>query len=147
MATDKFKEGMTERFKVLVGLLIRSGLAKNNTEVGVLMNQPPQAISKMLMGERIITLEQIATLSRNTNINSNWLLKGEGPVFIENTIEQGDIVTVITRAIADGRIPAPEGEQMIAELVKLRNLLQEKQEEINGLQGKVMTLMESQKKS
>lgn len=147
MATDKFKEGMTERFKVLVGLLIRSGIAKNNTEVGVLMNQPPQAVSKMLMGERIITLEQIATLSRNTNINSNWLLKGKGPVFIEETVEKGDIVTVITRAITDGRIPTPEGEQMIAELVRLQNLLQEKQEEINGLQGRVMNLMESQKKS
>ncbi|MCE7996555.1 MAG: hypothetical protein HEP71_31575 [Roseivirga sp.] len=146
MATDKFKEGITERFKMLVGLLIRSGLAKNNTEVGVLMNQPPQAISKMLMGERIITLEQIATLSRNTNINSNWLLKGVGPIFIEEGIDEGDIITVITRAITDGRIPTQEGEQMIAELVKLRNLLQEKQEEINGLQGKMMDLMESQKK-
>ncbi len=147
MATDKFKEGITERFKVLVGLLIRSGLAKNNTEVGVLMNQPPQAISKMLMGERIITLEQIATLSRNTGINSNWLLKGEGSVFIEENDTKDDIITVISRAIIDGRVPTLEGEQMIAELVKLRNLLQEKQEEINGLQGKVMTLMESQKKA
>lgn len=146
MATDKFKQGMTERFKVLVGLLIRSGLAKNNTEVGALMDQPPQAISKMLMGDRIITLEQIATLSRNTNINSNWLLKGEGPVFIEEDSDKTDIVTAISRAITDGRIPALEGEQMIAELLKLRNLLQEKQEEINGLQGKMMNLMESQKK-
>lgn len=142
-----FKQGITERFKVLVGLLIRSGLAKNNTEVGALMDQPPQAVSKMLMGDRIITLEQIATLSRNTNINSNWLLKGEGSVFIEENSDNTDIVTAIGRAITDGRVPATEGEQMIAEVLKLRSLLQEKQEEINGLQGKMMSLLESQKKS
>lgn len=145
MATDKFKEGITERFKALVELLIRRGLAKNNTEVGALMNQPPQAISKMLMGDRIITLEQSATLSQNTNVNTHWLLTGQGSVFLEDKAGPQDVVTIVSQAIDNGFIPTAEGARVIEEITSLRKQLLEKERRITELQDQVISLTTSKK--
>ena len=147
MATAAFKEGITERFKTLVGLLIRRGLAANNTDIGGLMNQPPQAVSKMLSGDRIITLEQISILAQNTQLNANWLLSGEGEVFYEGRPETEDIVTAMTRAMGDGKVEVPLGEQAIHTIVALRNELIDKQDEINDLNKKLVELLELIKKS
>lgn len=132
---------------MLVGLLIRRGLAKNNTDVGILMNQPPQAVSKMLAGDRIITLEQISTLSQKTQLNANWLLSGEGEVFYEGRPEALDIITALTRAMSDGKLDVPVGETAVQTIIDLRNELIEKQDEINDLNKRIVELLELIKKS
>jgi predicted RNase H-like nuclease (RuvC/YqgF family) len=42
------------------------------------MNQPLQVVSKLLTGQRIITLEQTQKLILNTNITAHWFITGEG---------------------------------------------------------------------
>lgn len=83
MAKEEFKKEMTTRFNQLVEYLKESGQAKNNTEVGKLIGQPLQVVSKLLSGERVITLEQSGELSKNSNIDANWLLTGKGEMVIE----------------------------------------------------------------
>lgn len=141
MATSTFKEGITERFKMLVSLLIRRGLAKNNTDVGLLMDQPPQAVSKMLMGDRIITLEQITKLSQRTDLNANWLLIGEGEVFGQLKQESADVISSLTKAVNAGQLSVTLGEDAITTITELRNKLLEKQEEVNDLKSKTIDLL------
>lgn len=87
MAKTDFKEEMTERFKKVVDYLKKYEIATKNTEVAKLIGQPLQVVSKLLSGERIITLEQTSELIVNTNIDSKWLLTGEGEM-IKGEMEQ-----------------------------------------------------------
>jgi hypothetical protein len=87
VAKTDFKEEMTERFKKVVDYLKKYEIATKNTEVAKLIGQPLQVVSKLLSGERIITLEQTSELIVNTNIDSKWLLTGEGEM-IKGEMEQ-----------------------------------------------------------
>lgn len=80
MATEEFKNEVTKRFALLVDALKKRGY-KNNTQIAKLINQPLQVVSKLLSGERIITLEQVGELCINSNANSYWLLTGKGGMF------------------------------------------------------------------
>lgn len=78
MASKIFKSEMTRRFVEVVKYLIMSEAVSSKTEIGLLMNQPLQVVSKLLTGQRIITLEQTQKLILNTNISAHWLITGEG---------------------------------------------------------------------
>ena len=68
---------MTRRFVEVVKYLMMSEAVSSKTEIGLLMNQPLQVVSKLLTGQRIITLEQTQMLILNTNINAHWFITGE----------------------------------------------------------------------
>ena len=78
MANVEFKKTITKHFIEVVKYLKVSGRVKSKTEIGEIIGQPLQVISKLLSGERIITLEQMQMLIKNTNVNSYWFLTGEG---------------------------------------------------------------------
>ena len=78
MASKIFKSEMTRRFVEVVKYLIMSEAVSSKTEIGLLMNKPLQVVSKLLTGQRIITLEQTQKLILNTNINAHWFITGEG---------------------------------------------------------------------
>ena len=78
MANIEFKKTITKHFIEVVKYLKVSGRVKSKTEIGEIIGQPLQVISKLLSGERIITLEQTQLLIKNTNVNSYWFLTGEG---------------------------------------------------------------------
>jgi len=82
MAKQDFKEEMTRRFNRAVEILKDSGYS-TNTQIAELIEQPLQVVSKLLSGERIITLEQASALSRNSRINIIWLLTGNGSEIVE----------------------------------------------------------------
>ncbi|MDA9036444.1 hypothetical protein N9H73_05315 [Flavobacteriaceae bacterium] len=77
MANVEFKKTITKHFIEVVKYLKVSGRVKSKTEIGEIIGQPLQVISKLLSGERIITLEQMQMLIKNTNVNSYWFLTGE----------------------------------------------------------------------
>ncbi len=78
MASKIFKSEMTRRFIEVVKYLIMSEAVSSMTEIGLLMNKPLQVVSKLLTGQRIITLEQTQKLILNTNINAHWFITVEG---------------------------------------------------------------------
>lgn len=98
MAKEEFKKKMTQRFNEVVKFLKENGYAKTNTDIGALIGQPLQAVSKLISGERIITLEQASLLSANSPINSFWLLTGQGEIEaypnIENLFYEQDGVKI-----------------------------------------------------
>tara|TARA_B110000046_G_scaffold170058_1_gene189698 strand:- start:438 stop:887 length:450 start_codon:yes stop_codon:yes gene_type:complete len=87
MANIEFKKSMTEHFIEVVKYLKISGRVKSKTEIGEIIGQPLQVISKLLSGERIITLEQMQLLIKNTNINSYWFLTGVGSMIDDDDHE------------------------------------------------------------
>jgi hypothetical protein len=141
MASQEFKEAITLRFKELYDLLIRRGLARNNTELGNLMDVSSGAVAKMLIGERIITLEQTAKLSERTGINAHKLLTGEGPVFVEIT-EKEDAIAKLSRMMNDGTIPPKDGESIIETILELRRDNTSQKDEIVELNQKLLKLMQ-----
>ena len=78
MASKTFKSEMTRRFGEVVKYLMMSGVAQSKTEISWLIEQPLQVVSKLLNGERIITMEQTQKLILNTQIDAHWFLTGEG---------------------------------------------------------------------
>ena len=78
MANNEFKKAITKNFIEVVKYLKISGQVKSKTEVGEFIGQPLQVISKLLSGDRIITLEQMQLLIKNTNVSSYWFLTGVG---------------------------------------------------------------------
>ena len=85
MASEVFKNEMTRRFVEVVKYLMMSEAVSSKTEIGLLMNQPLQVVSKLLTGQRIITLEQTQMLILNTNINAHWFITGEGLMLKEQS--------------------------------------------------------------
>jgi hypothetical protein len=85
MASKSFKKEMTQRFIELVKFLTMSEKVQSKTEIGILMDQPLQVVSKLLSGERIITLEQIQKLILNTNIDAHWFITGKGLMLRDDT--------------------------------------------------------------
>ena len=73
MASKHFKSEITRRFVEVVKYLMMSEAVHSKTEIGLLMDQPLQVVSKLLTGQRIITLEQTRKLILNTNVNAHWV--------------------------------------------------------------------------
>jgi|TARA_B100001059_G_scaffold100683_1_gene100379 antitoxin component HigA of HigAB toxin-antitoxin module len=77
MTSKVFKTKMTRRFVEVLKYLLMSEAARSKIEIGLLIDQSLQVVSKLLTGKRIITLEQTQKLILNTNINSHWFITGE----------------------------------------------------------------------
>ena len=149
MASESFKADVTSRFNLLVELLIKRGLAKNNSGVARLMEQPAQIISKLLSGERIITLEQTSALSRNAQVNGDWLLTGKGDIFKEETEappSPDDLIAAVATAVARHEIPKILGERIVEQLSQMRDDLMAHKTEINELNQRIIKMLDLSKK-
>lgn len=149
MASESFKDGVTQRFNLLVDILIKKGLAKNNSAIARLMEQPAQIISKLQSGERIITLEQASALATNAKVNANWLLTGKGEVFKEEERIQplpDDLIAAVATAIAHHEIPRAIGEQIIEQMTAMRKELISHKDEINDLNQRIIKMLDLSKK-
>ena len=145
MASTEFKQGITSRFNRLVVMLNKTGKAKNNSEVAALMNQPVQIMSKLLNGDRIVTLEQVSTLAQNAGVNSDWLLTGRGTAFRNETNEASEkenLVNRVTTAIFQAEIPKELGEDIIRELMAFRDNSTRQQEQINELNLRIIKMLD-----
>lgn len=146
MISQDFKSEIGERFKLLVNLIMNRGLAGSLTEVGKLMGASTQAVSQIVKGERLATLEQINTLAKATNFNPSWLLMGTEPVFLEETDSEEDIIIIVTKAVNNGQIPINKGEQIIEYMRHVQNALSEKDAEILKLNDEIIALLRVVKK-
>jgi len=148
MASVAFKNGVTERFVLLVDTLIRSGVAKNYTTIARLMDQPLQVVSKIMNGERIVTLEQASALSKNAKINADWLITGVGEMFKQQALEmdtavEGDILLEITRAVSRFELSGPLSEKIILAISDLKKENGELKNEVSSLKEKIIRMLEA----
>lgn len=148
MASVAFKNGVTERFVLLVDTLIRSGVAKNYTTIASLMGQPLQVVSKIMNGERIVTLEQASALSKNAKINADWLITGVGEMFKQQALEmdtavEGDILLEITRAVSRFELSGPLSEKIILAISDLKKENSELKNEVSSLKEKIIRMLEA----
>ena len=80
---------MTRRFVEVVKYLTMNKAVHSKTEIGLLMNQLLQLVSKLITSPRIITLEQTQKLILNSNINSHWFITGEDLMLVTKGIRNG----------------------------------------------------------
>ncbi len=149
MASESFKDSVTQRFNLLVDILIKKGLAKNNSAIARLMEQPAQIMSKLQSGERIVTLEQASALAKNTNLNVNWLLTGKGEVFKEEDKTQplpDDLIAAVATAVTRHEIPGLLGDRIIEQLSAMRDELVAHKDEINELNQRIIKMLDLSKK-
>ncbi len=149
MASSVFKQGVTERFNHLVELLVRNGRVKNNTAIAKIIGQPVQVVSKLLSGERIITLEQASALSKEVDVNSDWLLTGKGDIFHakkERAINPDNIVAEVSAMIIRNELPKTTGEKIIKTITNLREENGRQKDEINSLNQKIIKMLELARK-
>ena len=146
MISEEYKSAFSHRFKHFITLIINRGLAKDQNEVAKLMNASAQAVSQMMKGERLATVEQIDKLSQATGLNANWLLTGTEPLFLEKEEPVEDIIVMITKAVNEEQIPAEKGQIIIEYIREFQNKVEAKDEEINKLTNEVIDLMRVIKK-
>ncbi len=145
MASSAFKQEITERFNLLVSLLIRNGRVKNNTAIAKIIGQPVQVVSKLLSGDRIITLEQASALSKEADVNTDWLLTGKGEVFLareQPQINADNLVADISAMVTRNEIPKEIGEKIIQVLTELKEENSRQKDEINELNTKIIKMLE-----
>jgi len=145
MASSAFKQEVTERFNLLVDMLIRNGSVKNNTAIAKIIGQPVQVVSKLLSGDRIITLEQASALSKAVDVNTDWLLTGKGEVFLpkeQPRINADNMVAEISAMVTRNEMPRGIGDKIIQVLTELRDENVRQKDEINGLNGKIIKMLE-----
>ena len=140
MASKHFKSEITRRFVEVVKYLMMSEAVHSKTEIGLLMDQPLQVVSKLLTGQRIITLEQTRKLILNTNVNAHWFITGEGLML------NGQDASVKESKMAyylSGNRPS----KAIAALLPLVSDLEERIEELKKDNEEVREQMKQMKKS
>ena len=132
MASEVFKNEMTRRFVEVVKYLMMSEAVSSKTDIGLLMNQPLQVVSKLLTGQRIITLEQTQMLILNTNINAHWFIAGEGLMLKEqsSSVKESKMAYYIngnrsSKAIAAMLPLVSDLEERIEELKKEKRTIRE----------------------
>lgn len=146
MISQDFKSEIGERFKLLANLIMNRGLAGSLTDIGKLMGASTQAVSQIVKGERLATLEQINTLAKATNFNPSWLLMGTEPIFLEEPDHEEDIIVMVTTAMNNSQIPLAKGEQIIKYIREVQNGLDEKDTEIMKLNDEIIALLRVVKK-
>lgn len=124
MASKNFKIEMTRRFVEVVKYLTMSEIVHSKTEIGLLMDQPLQVVSKLLTGQRIITLEQTQKLILNTNINAHWFITGEGLMLKDQN-------TSLEESRMAYYIGGNKSSRAIAAMLPLVSDLEERMEELN----------------
>ena len=147
MATATFKTGVTERFILLAETLMRSGTAKNYTSIAKLMDQPLQVVSKLMNGDRIVTLEQASALSKNAKVNADWLLTGVGEMFRKQeiaTVESADdILLEISRAVSNFELQGPLAEKLVVAFTDLKKENGALKDEVSSLKEKIIRMLEA----
>ena len=144
MASPEFKDAIIDRFNELVEELFKRGIVKNNTGIARLIKQPLQLISKLLGGERILTLEQLSALSTNAGVNPDWVLTGNGSMFKENGVVPPvaeDIIAQVSKAAANGDMPEYVAAKVIAEITSLREMNEQQKDELNKLNKKIIQML------
>ena len=74
---------MKDRFKQ-----IRKALNLSQTEMGELLGKGLRAIQHYEKGERSIDKTVIILLEKVYNVNSDWLINGNGSMFIDNKFDE-----------------------------------------------------------
>lgn len=140
MASKHFKSEITRRFVEVVKYLMMSEAVHSKTEIGLLMDQPLQVVSKLLTGQRIITLEQTRKLILNTNVNAHWFITGEGLML------NGQNASV-KESKMDYYVSGNRSSKAIATLLPLISDLEERIEELKKDNEEVREQMKQMKKS
>ena len=140
MASKHFKSEITRRFVEVVKYLMMSEAVHSKTEIGLLMDQPLQVVSKLLTGQRIITLEQTRKLILNTNVNAHWFITGEGLML------NGQNASVKESKMAY-YMSGNSSSKAIAALLPLVSDLEERIEELKKDNEEVREQMKQMKKS
>lgn len=146
MATATFKTGVTERFILLAETLMRSGTATNYTSIAKLMEQPLQVVSKLMNGDRIVTLEQAGALSKNAKVNADWLLTGVGEMFKTEEVvleASDDILLEISRAVSRFELQGPLAEKLIFAFTELKKENGALKDEVSSLKEKIIKMLEA----
>jgi hypothetical protein len=140
MASKHFKSEITRRFVEVVKYLMMNEAVHSKTEIGLLMDQPLQVVSKLLTGQRIITLEQTRKLILNTNVNAHWFITGEGLML------NGQNASVKESKMAY-YVSGNRSSKAIAALLPLVSDLEERIEELKKDNEEVREQMKQMKKS
>ena len=137
MASKDFKTEMAQRFIEVVKYLTMSETVHSKTEIGLLMDQPLQVVSKLLTGQRIITLEQTQKLIQNTNINAHWFITVEGLMLKDqnNTLKESQMAYFISGDKSSKTIAAilPLVSELEERIEGLRKENEEIREQMTGL--------------
>lgn len=140
MASKHFKSEITRRFVEVVKYLMMSEAVHSKTEIGLLMDQPLQVVSKLLTGQRIITLEQTRKLILNTNVNAHWFITGEGLMLNGQNASVKESKTAYY-------VSGNRSSKAIAALLPLVSDLEERIEELKKDNEEVREQMKQMKKS
>lgn len=137
MASKSFKKEMTQRFIEVVKFLTMSEKVRSKTEIGLLMDQPLQVVSKLLNGERIITLEQAQKLVLNTNIDAHWFITGEGLMLRDDksSIKESKMAYYLSSNKSSRSIAA-----VLPLVAELEERIEELRKENQGIQNHVKEL-------
>ena len=141
MISQEYKQEIGERWRILVNLIIQRGYAKDQTEVGKLVGIQSQAMSSMMRGERIMTIEHINSLAKITNFNTAWLLMGQEPIFLEKQEDETDIIDLVVTAMNNGQIPQDKAERIIKEFNSLRQQVTDQHLKIEELNNEIIGLL------
>lgn len=128
---------MTQRFIEVVKFLTMSEKVRSKTEIGLLMDQPLQLVSKLLNGERIITLEQAQKLVLNTNIDAHWFITGEGLMLRDDksSIKESKMAYYLSSNKSSRSIAA-----VLPLVAELEERIEELRKENQGIQNHVKEL-------
>lgn len=146
MASAGFKIGVSDRFILLVETLMRSGKAKNYTAIAKLMDQPLQVVSKLMNGDRVVTIEQASALSKNARVNADWLLTGVGEMFkkdVELIEPADDVLLEISRAMSRYELQGALAEKLIMAFTELKKENSALKDEVSSLKEKIIKMLEA----
>lgn len=141
MIDPDFKAGIALRFKLLVSALMNRGTVADTKELCEIMDTVPQSISDWQLGKRMPTLAHIDLLTKNLNVNPQWLISGVEPMFLEKAEEEQDMIVMITQAIGTGLIDTARGEKLIAYIRSLQTEIKDRDEEIIKLNNEIVELL------
>lgn len=145
----------SKRLKILVNHLISDGHFKNKTELANAMGEnTASGLSELLAGNKRIRVDHLENIKKIVpEFNSNWLLTGEGDMYISpSTVYQvaepqstyvpgkGDISSLLEDILS--RLD-PEGAKLIYHLkVEIDNLIKERDKAKDEIIALVETLRE-----
>ena len=124
-----------------MSFLKNQGLIKDQQALAELFEVSKQSVSDMQNGKRLPTLEHIHILTRELNVNPNWLINGEDPMFIKHEDQEEDTVVMITKAIGTGEVSQQKGEQFIQRFRDLESELSEQKDEIAKQRNEIIELL------
>jgi SOS-response transcriptional repressor LexA len=85
---------ITYRFKKCHDALIEKGLIKNSSHLASTLDVHRQFLSRVLNGLSDVTLDMLGLITEQFPINPNYLLKGEGDIFLRSNSETTKVTYV-----------------------------------------------------